>query len=419
MLVAAVGGCDVELSQKYATQIEITRDWRTSEDFYNAPVDVFRGVSLTSQGLFHSKGDDQATLSSFYCPTNSTYVCTGAQGKWELLPERLAVEGDTCAVQGEWELLPSGHVVERDDTRVEPHADGSLLPGFVVEIEHESHHVDDANMFCLSDEAPAPPPHVLSEGVESSTCMRFSSILPYEAANLMVSTLRSLRGVQITKQRPRKFCISAAAYVDGGLSCTFKIFVYAVSADGAGALAEFRRRRGDAVASNRVFRSLHDRLSLASSVNVTACEDASHFESAPASFQVHRIEGVDVAMVMLTPLLDMVRYARNDDQQAEAAGALQAVIGEDVDFAAKLCTPDFRASLARLLVTDAFCVAYPTARLIATFARCSSAAQLFTDGVVPLVRLIRTKVEEKTVGNVTANELSLALRALASRGIGT
>merc|ERR1719271_1822272 len=77
---------------------------------------------------------------------------------------------------------------------------------------------------------------------------------------------------------------------------------------------------------------------------------------------------------MLTPLLDMINFTDDHRQQAEAAGALQAAVGEDLDFAAQLCTPDLRESLTRLLDIDDFCVAYPTARLISTLARCSQAA---------------------------------------------
>jgi len=309
-------------------------------------------------------------------------------------------------------MLRQGCDALQVDAITEPQAKlRDLLPDAVVEeLGHPDNIFDETQPFASTDKRIEAPPRVLSDGPEAATCIWFPGAAPFEAANRLVAAFRNERAVQITKVRPRKFSLSVAAYVDGGSFCQLKVFVYNVGGSAQCSVAEFQRRRGDCVAFHCIYSRLRAQLSLSS--DGAPSEAAAGVGPGCYSLRALRLKGADVAR-MLMPLLDMARHAKDDEQQAEAAGALQAAVGEDAEFAENLSTPDFRAVLASLLAADAFCIAYPTARLIATLAQCPSAAHFFTDGVVPLARLMISKLEGQKMGAAANAELALALRRLA------
>lgn len=362
-----------------AIDIHGAYDWRTRGDFYKEPDDVVRSLPRAS-----------LDCEDAYVP------CLERYRKCDALPASRAVEIDTSMTPEAKlnDLMPASLVEEIERRKIE----AQKL-------------VDEALFFCIGDEALAAPPHVLGDGLGATTCIWFPNVLPPDAGNQLVAVLRSQRGVQITKLRPKKLSMNVAAYVDGGSFCHLKIFVYKVITNGEGSVAEFQRRRGDGIAFHHLLN--HVRGQLEPSVNAFNAQTA--IDSGP-EHTPYRIpcSKIDEAATLLTPLLHMILYAKSDDQKAEAVGALQAAVGGDTDIAAAICTPELCAALTSLLSADAFCVVYPTARLIATFALCASAARLFTDGVVPLIRLIIAKIEEQmTIGAAATDELVVALRRLA------
>jgi len=132
------------------------------------------------------------------------------------------------------------------------------------------------------------------------------------------------------KINPKKYTIKADILHPDGATCTYKVCVYSKEPLG-GLVVVFRRRGGDAIAFNRIFRHaaayLHSHLEKHGDSHPEMERDLKAPVSEPTTPETD-----------LQPLLDMLAAKGEERIQAEAAIALSAMAVVNASVAAHLCS---------------------------------------------------------------------------------
>lgn len=255
----------------------------------------------------------------------------------------------------------------------------------------------------------APSDDDMLERLDPATTFVLPDCPPHAAGNRLLDHFSSQAGFQILKVSPHKHTMKAAACVDGGLSCELKVRIYQMrpTADACpvlGAVIEFQRRRGDAVAFIKIFNDARAQLDAPEKFQRLLCEELPSVLPMPKQTTVEPCLG---------PLLDMANHVGNSDMQAEVVSSLQTAVQEDARLAPRLCEPQVCLALEQLLLATPFCVLYPTACLLVALAQCPEAARLFPDQGLPrLVEIIFEKLQERATGRAVKEKLALSLQHL-------
>mmetsp|Transcript_130348 Transcript_130348/g.230319 ORF Transcript_130348/g.230319 Transcript_130348/m.230319 type:complete len:306 (+) Transcript_130348:112-1029(+) len=162
------------------------------------------------------------------------------------------------------------------------------------------------------------------------------------------------------KINPKKYTIKADILHPDGATCTYKVCVYSKEPLG-GLVVVFRRRGGDAIAFNRIFRHaaayLHSHLEKHGDSHPEMERDLKAPVSEPTTPETD-----------LQPLLDMLAAKGEERIQAEAAIALSAMAVVNASVAAHLCsTLSILPTLHRL---QEYVLACASTRRTETFAFC-------------------------------------------------
>mmetsp|Transcript_139633 Transcript_139633/g.246573 ORF Transcript_139633/g.246573 Transcript_139633/m.246573 type:complete len:306 (+) Transcript_139633:90-1007(+) len=181
-----------------------------------------------------------------------------------------------------------------------------------------------------------------------------------DVCNILYAYTTSEVTASNVKINPEKYTIKADILHPDGATCTYKVCVYSKEPLG-GLVVVFRRRGGDAIAFNRIFRHaaayLHSHLEKHGDSHPEMERDLKAPVSEPTTPETD-----------LQPLLDMLAAKGEERIQAEAAIALSAMAVVNASVAAHLCsTLSILPTLHRL---QEYVLACASTRRTETFAFC-------------------------------------------------
>jgi hypothetical protein len=222
--------------------------------------------------------------------------------------------------------------------------------------------------------------------LEEATTIRLSGMSPADAANSVLDVLSKRDGVAILKVRPSKYWLKAAACLDEGLSCEFKVFAYVASSGPVpatsterdfgsgdffwagdsrqhqGVVLDFQRRGGCALAFAKIVNTIRATFATADAeeempppplpplpaTDWPIAEDngvepfvvtpgvvtAFHESSAGDSVDAYVSLGEEAVAKPLAPLIQSIARCSDDSEtQAEVASTLQATVEGEPDLA--------------------------------------------------------------------------------------
>lgn len=229
---------------------------------------------------------------------------------------------------------------------------------------------------------------------------------PSEIGNHLLDFMGSKVVSSVTKVSRKKYAIKADVFVHSAM-CTLKIRVYREPQQQGKYAVEFQRRSGDCVSFNGAFQLAAQYLKHRFVMVENAPEEAA--EEPPPPMLGLATGNLDEAAI--TPLLDLAGQVGLPSLQAESAAAL-AGIAQDSVTAEHLCSNRAFVEISKLLQSDQTDVAYPTARLLSSLARCPKAQACFS--CPGLLLTILEKVRSKRTCQLVQHELAQVLNVAIS-----
>mmetsp|Transcript_14990 Transcript_14990/g.37297 ORF Transcript_14990/g.37297 Transcript_14990/m.37297 type:complete len:508 (+) Transcript_14990:86-1609(+) len=369
-------------------------------DFYREPDSVTRGVSMVAgpqggvldgtwkgAGDFYSMPEDPHRGVSM-APNPLGFVGADIYSSFDF-PEPSKVWGSAPGSIGGLgsSILSSGLDTGKLMDSIYgpgPEFQNPLATEFESGIQGKYNILNDAPRF-PDTQSPPPLPTGQFFVLEEATTLRLSlspKFQPSKIGNDLLEFLEASVAATVLKVNPTKFTVKANVFIESRM-CTIKARVYHTG-DSEYAL-EIQRRSGDAVVFGTIFQKVAQYFDERFDFGSTPIA-ASVATAKPAVPQPDAKE--------LQPMLDMAGMEAFPSLQAEAA----ATLAESVEFqpsvaSTSLCCEQAFDRIRRLLHSDKQEVAYPTARLLSQLAKMSEAGPFIADH--SFVQLLVEKVSAK------------------------
>lgn len=314
-------------------------------DFYGAPENVTRGVTL------------------------SAFVEAPCPGRWDetLGAHQFGTNGKMDDISVAWK--PSGQLCPR------------------------------ATRFQDGDAPPVPADPFFQVEATSVTIQDAS---PVEAANCLLDFLEEGGevGASIEKVNLVKFTIKAEVFIEGW-SCTVKARLYAKS---DGCTVELQKRRGSAIAFNALFRQVSQALSSSTSSCLRK-----QLEGPAGMCEAHAVLPLGMECNddrdVTSPSPRMCECFVSEHFQAEASGSF-ASMAQHAQTASQLCTTHAFSFLRKLLQVDSFAIAYPLSCALSALAQLPEAQPLFLEQ--ELLTSMLQAIQTSSAGGLARLELAHA-----------
>lgn len=264
-----------------------------------------------------------------------------------------------------------------------------------------THASNETERFNEMDGRPPMPSHALF-GLEVTT-FYVPHAAPWEIGNHVLDLLSS-RPSSVRQVCRKRHTIKAVSFLDRAM-CTLQVRLYSDPQPGKYAV-EFQRLNGDCLAFNHSYQQAAKYMMLHYEALEGGPEVFIDF-SPPA---LHMAVG-DLTEEDLYPLLDMAGSTEHPSVQAECASSLANIAEQDAHAREYLCNSSSFDEIGKLLDSDDTAVGYPTARLLASLAKCPRATERFAStGLLPK---IVDKLRSERICSLVKEELAEVLRLAA------